>query len=192
MSKNWQVGRFITFENATSIEADQSVRSPNVWSITHESTCFGVLAEWKNRRNSVPHRQSGELSPPIDKQGVGNNGESVGTVFDKVRKGAVDFSIRAGNKHLRLPTKGRARRMKFRDIGLRKSNCRIGQQRQPHGSGHKLAQEFKPFFADLDAHRADASDVSARPIQASYEPDSSRIRTRAEDDGNGRGQSFQS
>ena len=101
----------------------------------------------------MPHRQSGKLSPSIDKQRVGNNRESVGTVFDKVRKGAVDFTIRGGGKDLRLPTKSRARRMKFRGIGLRKSNCRIGQQRQPHGSGHELAQEFKPFSADLDAHR---------------------------------------
>src|SRR5262249_6680583 len=126
-----------------------------------------------------------------DKQGVRNNGESVGTVFDKVRKGAVYFTIRARDKNLRLPTKSRARRMKFRDIGLRKSNCRIGQQCQTHGSGHEWAQEFKPFFADLDAHRANTRDVSARPIQTGYEPDSSRIRTRAEDNRNGRGQSFQ-
>jgi hypothetical protein len=82
--------------------------------------------------------------------------------------------------------------MKYRDIGLGKSNRRIGQQRQPHGSGHELAQEFEPFSADLDAQRSDARDVSARPVQAGDEPDPNRIRTRAEDDRNGRGQSFQS
>jgi hypothetical protein len=60
-----QLARLFASENASSVNASQTVRVGNASAIAHQAAGGDELASFENRRHAVAERQRGELFPPF-------------------------------------------------------------------------------------------------------------------------------
>src|SRR5262245_65944981 len=70
---DWQVGRLLTLEDATSIKADLTVRVRKPASVAHQAAGRGKLAILVDRGHRMAERQCRKLCDPAVKEWIGAN-----------------------------------------------------------------------------------------------------------------------
>src|SRR5262249_14180474 len=136
-------------------------------------------------------RQRDEVYATAVEQRIVTDQECVGSLMPEARKGCIDLVIGARGENSDLPPNGHGCCPHVCDRRLSNSGIVwINEHGEACGSRQQLVQEAKLLGRKFKAHGDDASDVTARLVEASDETSLDRVPTDLEDDRNCRGRSL--
>src|SRR5262249_12088819 len=87
-----EVGRLLAFENAPSVDAEQTVGIGKTRAVTNKSAGRPLLEIGIHGRDSVAGRQRDKLTGLADEEQVATDQQCSGLLLDKSRDGGVDFA----------------------------------------------------------------------------------------------------
>src|SRR5262249_12627714 len=172
-----QIGRPLALKNAPAIDADLANEVRNVRSVADQPASFDALTPGVDRGHSMVRRQRGEVYATAVEQRIVTDQECVGPLMPEARKGRIDLVIGARAKNFDLPPNGHSCCAQVCDRGLSNSGIVwIDEHGEACGSRQQLVQEAKLLGRKFKVHGDDASDVTARLVEASDETSLDRTR----------------
>src|SRR5262245_59801378 len=138
-----QVRGLRALENATSINAQQTIHTHDVGSVADQPASFRVFTQSIHRRKSVERRQLDQLNAPDVQEGRGADEQRVWRLVSDLFKGSIDLTTGANLENPDFQPNGAGGRSHVLQscFGIRKV-CWIHEQRHTSGPRHKLAQKF--------------------------------------------------
>lgn len=136
-----QLARLFAFENAGSVDANQTISVGNAAGIPHQAAGRDELAVFEDRRHRVSERQFGELFASAIEEGIVADHERAGPELGQVRKDRIEIALSAGMYDVKLQPERACRRLQIPQLRLgRAAIGRVDERGNDGGGRHQLVR----------------------------------------------------
>ena len=134
--------------------------------------------------------QPDQLIASVREVSIGAHDHGVNSLFDKARKGGIDFAFVFRIEHQELEAQGARCHLRISGLRLRSGVRRINEKADHSGTRQQVARQFQPFRLKRVDQKAYSRDVTAGVIKTGNETKIDRVGTGREYDWDSSGRSF--
>src|SRR5262245_61912575 len=144
-----QVSRLGPLEDATSVDAQLTIRVLEVGAVTHQATRFDKFAPFVDYGNRVFRRKSNEMVAAVVEERVGSDDHRICASMHIIRESRIEFIRTGGIQCLELQSDSARCFLQLLDLESGTGTARICENSDGGGFGHELTQKLKSLWAQL-------------------------------------------
>src|SRR6516165_10856728 len=142
---HWQIGRFLTFENAAGVNAELAVVFLGARSIAHQSAGRGELAPKVHNGHRIAGRQRNQFIRLGEEKRTDSEDKRTSPLLDEGSEGSVDVAFGAGSEDDELRSDLACRGLYVADLRLASWLVRVHQEADYARLWHQLSQQSDLF-----------------------------------------------